>query len=44
MLSLVQFNLPVLLVALAIGVAAGRWMFAKAPSPPASTQEDERLS
>jgi hypothetical protein len=44
MLSLVQFNLPALLVALAIGVAAGRWIFARAPSPPASAQEDRRPS
>lgn len=27
MLSLIQFDLPVLAVALAIGLAAGRWMF-----------------
>ena len=27
MLSLIQFDLPVLAVALAIGLATGRWMF-----------------
>jgi hypothetical protein len=40
MLSLVQFNLPVLLVALAIGVAAGRWIFARRPAPPERTDPD----
>jgi len=40
MLSLVQFNLPALLVALAIGVAAGRWIFARRPPPPDPEAED----
>jgi hypothetical protein len=35
MLSLAQFDLPVLAVALAIGLATGRWMFRR----PKSLQE-----
>jgi|GEM_PF-4434770 len=31
MLSLVEFNVVTLLVALLIGLAAGRWMFSKRP-------------
>lgn len=33
MLSLAQFNFVTLLVALAIGIAAGRWAFAGRRSP-----------
>jgi hypothetical protein len=33
MLSLAQFDLIILLVAVAIGVAAGRWAFAKRRPP-----------
>ena len=40
MLNLVQFNLVTLLVALTIGIAAGRWMFSKRPAPPEQTPED----
>jgi hypothetical protein len=29
MLSLIQFNLPLLAVALLIGLATGRWMFGR---------------
>jgi len=37
MLTLLQFNLPVLAVALLIGVATGRWMFRRRPAPPHDT-------
>lgn len=40
MLNLVEFNLPVLLVALLIGLAAGRWIFARRPAPPERTDRD----
>lgn len=36
MLSLLQFNLIPLAIALLIGIAAGRWIFARRP-PPAAT-------
>ena len=38
MLSLLQFDLPVLAVALAIGLAIGRWMFRR----PASRSDEEK--
>ena len=38
MLSLIQFNLPLLGVALLIGVATGAWMFRRRPAP-AETRE-----
>jgi len=44
MLNLVEFNLPVLLVALLIGVAAGRWIFARRQPPPERTEEDSSQS
>lgn len=40
MLNFAEFNLVTLLVALAIGVAAGRWIFARRPAPPEPTPED----
>ena len=39
MLSLLQFDLPVLAAALLIGIATGRWMFRG--RPPRPQQEDE---
>lgn len=41
MLSLAQFDFIPLLVALAIGIAAGRWAFAK-PRPPAEPPADPK--
>jgi hypothetical protein len=38
MLSLLQFNLPVLAVALLVGLATARWIFRG--RPPAKKQED----
>ena len=40
MLSLVQFNVVTLLIALLIGVAAGRWIFAKRPGPAEQAPKD----
>lgn len=37
MLSLLQFNWPVLAAALLIGVATGRWLFRRRPA-----QQDEK--
>jgi hypothetical protein len=41
MLTLIQFNLVPLAVALLIGIATGRWMFARraAPQPKAGDSE-----
>ncbi len=39
MLSLIQFNLPVLGAALLIGLATGRWLFRRPPPPPRSDTE-----
>ena len=39
MLSLLQFNLPVLAAALLIGMLTGRWMFRSRPAR--TTQQDE---
>ena len=39
LLDLVQFNLVTLGVALLIGVAAGRWMFAQPPAPEATPED-----
>lgn len=39
MLSLIKFNLPVLVAALLIGIATARWMFRR-PAPPASTDRE----
>lgn len=38
MLSLIQFNLPLLAVALLIGVATGRWIFRRRPAAPEQTE------
>jgi len=38
MLTLLQFNLPVLVVALLIGVATGRWLFRRRPAPPPESE------
>lgn len=40
MLNFAEFNLITLLVALAIGVAAGRWIFARRPGPPEPPPQD----
>jgi hypothetical protein len=40
MLTLLQFNLPVLAAALAIGILTGRWIFRRAPAP-TETQDNE---
>ena len=40
MVSLVQFNLPVLVAALLVGIVTGRWMFRV--GKPRTKQEDER--
>jgi hypothetical protein len=39
MLSLIQFNLPVLAVALLIGIVTGRWLFRRRPSSSGSDSE-----
>jgi len=38
MLTLLQFNFPVLVAALLIGVATGRWMFRRRPAPPPKSE------
>lgn len=39
MLTLIQFNLVPLAVALLVGAAVGRWMFAHRRNPPISPEE-----
>ena len=38
MLTLIKFNLPLLAVALLIGIATGWWIFRRRPAPPSSTE------
>lgn len=40
MLNFLEFNLVTLLVALLIGVAAGRWVFSKRRAPPERDNQD----
>jgi hypothetical protein len=42
MLALAQFNLITLAVALAIGIATGRWIFARRAAPPPAPEEADR--
>lgn len=44
MLALIQFNFVSLGVALLIGIATARWMFAQRRQPPAAPPEDPPAS
>jgi hypothetical protein len=39
MIALILFNLVPLTVALLIGIATARWMFARRPAPPSKTED-----
>jgi hypothetical protein len=41
LLSLVTFNAVTLLVALLIGLAAGRWIFFRRPAPPPESPAED---
>ena len=40
MLSLIQFNLPVLIVAMLIGIVTARWLFRRRPAPLAAPDNE----
>ncbi|HEX8640288.1 MAG TPA: hypothetical protein VF704_03935 [Allosphingosinicella sp.] len=41
MLSLIKFNLPILVAAVLIGLVTARWMFRRPPAPPEPTESIE---
>lgn len=43
MLALVEFNLVTLAVALLIGIATGRWMFARRAAPQPKTEDSNQI-